>query len=78
MNPVKGGVYIPQCEGLIGTFCLQFIKKDGANHYCKNIKCPAQLLQRLKHFCKVMGIEGVGESSLAVLITGQKKEVLCR
>lgn len=62
-------VFIPQCENLHSSAYLQFISKDGADYYCSYTSCPAQLLQRLKHWCETMKIKGIGESTLASLIT---------
>lgn len=35
--------------------------------FCYNKTCPAQTLKKIQHFCKVMGIKGMGEKTLEKL-----------
>ncbi len=35
--------------------------------FCKNICCTAVVSKQIEHFCKVMGIKGVGEKTIAKL-----------
>jgi len=43
---------------------------DGPHIFCENPSCPAQLLERLKHFCarRQMNVDGLGERILEELI----------
>jgi len=66
-------VWIPNCDDLREPCCFRFIVKEGADYNCSNEDCIAQTFQRLKHFAKVMDIKGLGDSTLAALMTGQRK-----
>jgi DNA ligase (NAD+) len=47
------------------------VRLDGeANHYCVNVDCPAQRVQRIVHFASrgAMDIEGLGEERVAQLV----------
>lgn len=35
--------------------------------FCKNSSCPAQLNKKLEHFCKTLGIKGMGEKTISKL-----------
>lgn len=51
---------------------------DGPHIYCENPSCPAQLLERIKHFAgrKQMNIDGLGERIIEQLIdTGALKSI---
>jgi DNA ligase (NAD+) len=51
---------------------------DGPHIYCENPSCPAQLLERLKHFAgrKQMNIDGLGERLIEQLIdAGRLKSI---
>jgi len=61
------------CEELINPGCLQYISKQGADHYCANADCIAQRYQRVKHYVKVMDIEGLGDKTIAKLMAGKRK-----
>lgn len=67
------GVLVPKCEELQSRECIRYISRDDedAMHYCSNEDCIAQRFQRVKHFIKVMGIKGLGDSMLAKLMVGR-------
>ena len=47
------------------------VRLDGeANHYCVNVDCPAQRVQRIVHFASrgAMDIEGLGEERVAQFV----------
>ncbi|HEX8323468.1 MAG TPA: NAD-dependent DNA ligase LigA, partial [Tepidisphaeraceae bacterium] len=53
-------------------------EEDGPHIYCENPSCPAQLLERLKHFAgrKQMNIDGLGERIIEQLIdAGELKSI---
>lgn len=35
--------------------------------FCRNTACPAQINKKLEHFCKVLGIKGMGPATVAKL-----------
>jgi DNA ligase (NAD+) len=43
---------------------------DDAFSYCKNVSCPAQLRERIRHWCTrgAMDIEGIGDAMASVLV----------
>ena len=49
----------PSCEGKLELVNEQL--------FCYNKTCPAQTLKKIQHFCKVMGIKGMGEKTLEKL-----------
>ena len=49
----------PSCEGKLELVNEQL--------FCYNKACPAQTLKKIQHFCKVMGIKGMGEKTLEKL-----------
>ena len=54
----------PSCDATVER------EKDGPNIFCENPSCPAQLIERLKHFGgrKQMNIDGLGERLIEELI----------
>jgi NAD-dependent DNA ligase len=49
----------PACSSLLETVNEQL--------FCRNKACPAQLAKKLEHFCKVLGIKGLGPKTLEKL-----------
>lgn len=49
----------PSCKGKLELVNEQL--------FCYNKTCPAQTLKKIQHFCKVMGIKGMGEKTLEKL-----------
>jgi DNA ligase (NAD+) len=64
-KPVKAPKKCPSCGAPVER------ETDGPHIYCENPACPAQLLERLKHFAgrKQMNIDGLGEKLIEQLIT---------
>ncbi|MBD5655464.1 MAG: hypothetical protein IAI50_09865, partial [Candidatus Eremiobacteraeota bacterium] len=77
LRPVGAEVYAlpercPVCESLVDH------PPDDVFAYCTNVSCPAQLRERLRHWCTrgAMDIEGVGDAMASVLVeTGLCHEV---
>jgi DNA ligase (NAD+) len=46
-------------------------REEGANYYCENAECPAQVRGRIEHFAHRggMDIEGLGEAAVEQLVT---------
>ena len=61
---VKGPKTCPSCGQPVER------EEDGPHIYCENPSCPAQLVERLKHFAgrKQMNIDGLGERLIEELI----------
>lgn len=56
-------IYIPtNCPAC--DFKLEFVNMQ---LFCKNLACSAQLGKKLEHFCKVLGIKGMGPKTLEKL-----------
>lgn len=69
---VKGPKKCPSCGQPVER------EVDGPHIFCENPSCPAQLLERLKHFAgrKQMNIDGLGERILEQLIdAGELKSI---
>jgi NAD-dependent DNA ligase len=43
--------------------------------FCRNTACPAQLNKKLEHFCKTLGIKGMGEKTIAKLNLSDLTEI---
>ena len=43
--------------------------------FCRNTACPAQLSKKLEHFCKVLGIKGMGPKTLEKLALNDITEI---
>ena len=65
---VKGPKKCPSCDAAVER------EVDGPHIYCENPSCPAQLVERLKHFAgrKQMNIDGLGERIIEQLIDAGK------
>lgn len=63
-KPIKFPPNCPACNTQLTN------EMNGIIRYCNNINCPAQIKKRIEHFCsrKAMDIEGLGESSVSLLI----------
>ena len=63
-KPVTGPKKCPSCGAAVER------EADGPHIYCENPSCPAQLVERLKHFAgrKQMNIDGLGERLIEELI----------
>ncbi len=50
--------------------CGGSVAREGPNHYCTNVACPAQLRASIQHFCSkgAMDVEGVGEEVAEQLV----------
>lgn len=59
MTSINEPTHCPACE-----FSLIKIKDQ---LFCKNSACPAQVAGKLSHFCKVLGIKGLGPKTLEKL-----------
>lgn len=55
--------------------CDYALIKINAQLFCKNIACPAQLNGKLIHFCKVLGIKGMGPKTLEKLQLQELTEI---
>lgn len=53
---------ITQCPS-----CGFTLKRVNDILYCYNLSCPAQLTAKLIHFCKTLGIKGMGEKTIQKL-----------
>ncbi len=64
--------------------CNSELEKVNDQIFCRNTACPAQLFKKLEHFCKTLGIKGMGEktieklnlTSLAELFYMDREEVI--
>ena len=43
--------------------------------FCRNQACPAQLNKKLEHFCKTLGIKGMGPKTIEKLQIGELSEI---
>lgn len=50
--------------------CASTLEKVNDQLFCRNTSCPAQLNAKLLHFCKTLGIKGLGEKTLSKLSVG--------
>jgi len=62
--PVPAPTSCPACGSTVQQ------EEDGPHIYCENPNCPAQLIERLKHFAgrRYMNIDGLGERLIEQLI----------
>lgn len=51
--------HCPECESAL--------EKVNDQLFCRNTACPAQLFKKLEHFCKTLGIKGMGEKTIEKL-----------
>lgn len=47
--------------------CDYTLEKVNDQLFCRNTACPAQLNKKLEHFCKTLGIKGMGEKTISKL-----------
>lgn len=47
--------------------CDSTLEKVNDQLFCRNSACPAQLFKKLEHFCKTLGIKGMGEKTIEKL-----------
>lgn len=47
--------------------CDSLLEKVNEQLFCRNTSCSAQLNKKLEHFCKTLGIKGMGEKTIAKL-----------
>lgn len=47
--------------------CDSKLEKVNDQLFCRNTACPAQLFKKLEHFCKTLGIKGMGEKTIEKL-----------
>jgi NAD-dependent DNA ligase len=47
--------------------CQYPLQKVGDQLFCKNVSCEAQLNKKIEHFCKVLGIKGIGPKTVEKL-----------
>jgi len=47
--------------------CSSVLEKVNDQIFCRNAACPAQLFKKLEHFCKTLGIKGMGEKTIEKL-----------
>jgi DNA ligase (NAD+) len=78
----RAGDVIPQVAAVLedGDEQFQFpdtcpvcdgdVLREGPNHFCTNVSCPAQLKRRLEHYAEreAMDIEGLGERAANTLV----------
>lgn len=47
--------------------CDSELEKVNDQLFCRNSACPAQLFKKMEHFCKTLGIKGMGEKTIEKL-----------
>lgn len=47
--------------------CDSQLERVNEQLFCRNSACPAQLFKKLEHFCKTLGIKGMGEKTIQKL-----------
>lgn len=47
--------------------CDSELEKVNDQLFCRNSSCPAQLFKKMEHFCKTLGIKGMGEKTIEKL-----------
>lgn len=47
--------------------CNKLLERRNEQLFCTNISCPAQLNSKLIHFCKTLGIKGMGQKTIEKL-----------
>jgi len=47
--------------------CDSELEKVNDQLFCRNSACPAQLFKKMEHFCKTLGIKGLGEKTIEKL-----------
>ena len=47
--------------------CKYPLEKIADQLFCRNSACPAQIVKKIEHFCKVLGIKGMGPKTIEKL-----------
>jgi len=47
--------------------CKYPLEKINDQLFCRNSACPAQIVKKIEHFCKVLGIKGMGPKTIEKL-----------
>lgn len=55
--------------------CSYTLVKVNDQLFCRNVACPAQLNKKLEHFCKTLGIKGMGPKTIEKLALQELTEI---